>query len=417
MVEFLVGIVILLWTLDDIVAIVVTVTVVLFLGVFSTFTVLPIMSKRCPYKSPTAWACVVAPMYISYPIRAAYAWYPVLCARWKDRPWRQRSIITRIRELFSSKWATRLNNDVKDPSVPFHVGSKTWRERDLETCNITKIRRPGWWPRYEDARAAAKRELELERRSFFTSGALLEHRDSYDWSSWDADILLWNISETALLVRALSRVDRASQDTRVQAYISQSLPSIHRDISGDNFERISGIQAVTLWCLISALRSNHFTDPHLVLRKADPGRDSQARTTITALRKELGVTYDEAQGIRIRYYSSTSFDWPRSPYATMLRRMLPTVVESSIANPRWSDSRTMVRRACEWTSLWLDNRYNFTVTDWHISILRSILSSAGYARRSNLALGLYNMVLSIAVNQAQVSVNKEKQFGKDFVFV
>ncbi|EKM52158.1 uncharacterized protein PHACADRAFT_46463, partial [Phanerochaete carnosa HHB-10118-sp] len=57
---FLAGVVILLWTLDDIVARIITVFASLFLGAFATFTVMPIVSKRCPYKSPTAWACLVA---------------------------------------------------------------------------------------------------------------------------------------------------------------------------------------------------------------------------------------------------------------------------------------------------------------------------------------------------------------------
>ncbi|EKM57438.1 uncharacterized protein PHACADRAFT_50644, partial [Phanerochaete carnosa HHB-10118-sp] len=56
MVLFLVGVVILLWTLDDVVAKVVTVFAALFLLVASAFTVLPIFFARCPYKSPTAWA-------------------------------------------------------------------------------------------------------------------------------------------------------------------------------------------------------------------------------------------------------------------------------------------------------------------------------------------------------------------------
>ena len=49
MILFLAGVVILLWTLDDIVAKVITVFVSLFLGAFAAFTVLPIFSRRCPY--------------------------------------------------------------------------------------------------------------------------------------------------------------------------------------------------------------------------------------------------------------------------------------------------------------------------------------------------------------------------------
>ena len=60
MVLFLIGIVILLWTFDSIVAIIVTVSVVVFLSLAILCTILPVVVKRCPYRSPTAWACVVA---------------------------------------------------------------------------------------------------------------------------------------------------------------------------------------------------------------------------------------------------------------------------------------------------------------------------------------------------------------------
>ena len=55
MIFFLVGVVILLWTLDSIVAIAVTALVAAFLACVCALTVLPIFAKRCPYKSPTAW--------------------------------------------------------------------------------------------------------------------------------------------------------------------------------------------------------------------------------------------------------------------------------------------------------------------------------------------------------------------------
>ena len=55
MILFLAGIVLLVWTLDSIVAVAVTAIVAIFLGITATFTVLPIFVKKCPYKSPTAW--------------------------------------------------------------------------------------------------------------------------------------------------------------------------------------------------------------------------------------------------------------------------------------------------------------------------------------------------------------------------
>ncbi|KIP06190.1 hypothetical protein PHLGIDRAFT_467705 [Phlebiopsis gigantea 11061_1 CR5-6] len=60
MVLFLAGIVVLLWTLDDIVAKAVTTIIAVFLLVIAAFTVLPIFFKRSPYKSPISWAFVAA---------------------------------------------------------------------------------------------------------------------------------------------------------------------------------------------------------------------------------------------------------------------------------------------------------------------------------------------------------------------
>lgn len=56
---FLVGIIILLWTLDSIVAICVTVASSVFLLAQAVVTVLPIVFRRCPYRTPAAWTLVL----------------------------------------------------------------------------------------------------------------------------------------------------------------------------------------------------------------------------------------------------------------------------------------------------------------------------------------------------------------------
>ncbi|KAJ3550953.1 hypothetical protein NM688_g4961 [Phlebia brevispora] len=50
---FLIGVVVLLWTLDLITAIIIAVAVTVFFIVISTLTVLPAFMRHCPYKSPT----------------------------------------------------------------------------------------------------------------------------------------------------------------------------------------------------------------------------------------------------------------------------------------------------------------------------------------------------------------------------
>ena len=71
---FLAGVVILLWMLDDVIAKVIMVFVSLFLGAFAAFTVLPIFSRCCLYRSPTAWAC-----YLTLHILTSLVPYFVRC--------------------------------------------------------------------------------------------------------------------------------------------------------------------------------------------------------------------------------------------------------------------------------------------------------------------------------------------------
>ncbi len=56
---FLIGLVVLLWTLDFVVASIITIATSITLLIASTVTVLPAFYHRCPYKSPTGWACVL----------------------------------------------------------------------------------------------------------------------------------------------------------------------------------------------------------------------------------------------------------------------------------------------------------------------------------------------------------------------
>ncbi|GJE95682.1 hypothetical protein PsYK624_118680 [Phanerochaete sordida] len=86
MIMFLIGVIILLWTLDDVVAICVTTAASIFLLVGSIFTVLPVLFRRCPYKSPTAWACVLACKIVSHTTLYWVGWYKLyahkLRAQW-----------------------------------------------------------------------------------------------------------------------------------------------------------------------------------------------------------------------------------------------------------------------------------------------------------------------------------------------
>ena len=55
---FVCGLTVFVWTLDIVVAIVVTISVALLLLLIIILTILPTIFKRCPYRSPTAWAII-----------------------------------------------------------------------------------------------------------------------------------------------------------------------------------------------------------------------------------------------------------------------------------------------------------------------------------------------------------------------
>ncbi|GJE95634.1 hypothetical protein PsYK624_118200 [Phanerochaete sordida] len=98
MILFFVGVVILLWTLDQVVAICGTMAAATFLLIFAAFTILPVFSRRCPYRTPTVWALLLAWKSISRPISFALQWAnnTLLYRRWRhfrrlSRSFRQES--------------------------------------------------------------------------------------------------------------------------------------------------------------------------------------------------------------------------------------------------------------------------------------------------------------------------------------
>lgn len=239
MILFLIGVVILLWTLDNVVAIVVTISVLLFLSAAVAFTILPLFYRKCPYKSPTAWAFSVT--------------LDFLRASWRYGLYRGKNIV----------------NDCDWPRP------KTWRERDVNICRMTT----------QTGRAAAKREL-LEEINHIGDGiqptmitsAVVKSSDAY------ADELLRDIEETGFLVRALLWVQKASQDTRVAKYADQCLESLHLNQTQETI-RSSSILAV--WSIFLAIEGNHLSTPQSTLWRT--GESSEIPSQITALRRSLNV--------------------------------------------------------------------------------------------------------------------------------
>jgi hypothetical protein len=112
-VQFLVGLVIFLWTVEPIVAVVATVAVVILMTTASIFTVLPTFFKRCPYKSPTAWAFMVLWQHLVKSSHVVYFFFQKICSLRCSRA-------TDI--LWGSAWA-----------------SASWRERELNDISHSEL--------------------------------------------------------------------------------------------------------------------------------------------------------------------------------------------------------------------------------------------------------------------------------------
>lgn len=283
MVLFLVGIVTLLWTLDDVVAVVVTVVVSIFLGIVSTFTVFPIIFRQCPYKSPTAWVCLR------------------LCDIVRDLAWILSHPISEFYKIPGvERWA------------PTH---KTWRARDLAYTQLSKT----WW-NSADILAAAGKELARERVNLKPDGSYsddVDYQVRFNVSSSEARAVLRDILEASCLLRALSWVRRAAQDTKVRIYIEECLDSIHHTPHNPDQARSSHLPALTTWYLLLAMQRDNLDEPLRILPKVrdDAEETGTARSDVTYLRRQLQVaetdTSEDSSGSILHLSGKPHVDaWP-----------------------------------------------------------------------------------------------------------
>ena len=261
MILFLAGVIILLWTLDDIVAITVTVFVSLFLGAFAAFTVMPILYKRCPYRSPTAWACYIASHFlvssIQYFVRLTGGCRRSLKDAWDL--WKRRSsnsLLQRVQLLIAQRaewW---------HPLAQWPGRLQTWRDCDLGSRNVTKVRAGRWWPKAIDLHHTAGIELARESIGLWEDGTLPEGPESA--GHYVAHAFLLNLVEVSYLVRALAWVHQSSQSTQVVAYIDQCMHQLLR-VTTRVRDRAESIHMVTIWCVLLSLVKDRARSPHLAL--------------------------------------------------------------------------------------------------------------------------------------------------------
>ena len=187
---FLFGLIILLWTVQSTVAIIVTVAATLFLFFAAVFTVLPAFFKRCPYKSPTARAFAVLWGFCDRNLVAL--WRAAKCAD-----------INPILAAFST------------------TSTFDWKERELDDI-------PHW--RLSEIFASDSTELQGHIRG-----------------GVDTKAVLLDMSKAETLLRALSWVALASQDERVTTNVVSSAESLHSTVLPFDIRYLSTLHILSVW--------------------------------------------------------------------------------------------------------------------------------------------------------------------------
>lgn len=258
MILFLAGVTVLLWTLDDIVAVVVTVAIAAFVAIFSMFTVLPLFSRHCPYRSPTAWTCL------------------------------------RLIEFFRSSlplYALRIIRAFRD--IPAELDSlfptsTSWRACDLPEAESDASE--AWWARRNSVHAA-RWELAREMANLKSDGTYdVDVREVHFWVDRSyGRAALRCILETTTLLHALSWVSTASHDTKVRQYIDESLDTIHHSQTTVEMLRSADYYTVSYfplanWSALLALQQNIPKNAHRILH------GGESDSNVTSLRKALSIT-------------------------------------------------------------------------------------------------------------------------------
>ncbi|GJE91543.1 hypothetical protein PsYK624_076930 [Phanerochaete sordida] len=246
MILFLTGVIILLWTLDDTVARVVTLFISLFLGAFAAFTLMPIFSRRCPYRSPTAWACLYGAQFLFFPFLYCYH---VMRNQW-EATGVHRGFWRRCFTTATHAFRAGLYDDEMSWSVP----PATWRNRDLDIpkCHaiVSDKRRI---VEANDLLRAAQRELRFEATKNIPPRNI-------------AAALITHISETSHLMRALAWVKQSSQTAQVNDFISQCTAGIHSTIpTFEDAHWVDSIRIVTDWCISWSIENDCPAKPHNAL--------------------------------------------------------------------------------------------------------------------------------------------------------
>lgn len=298
LVFFVSGLVILLWTLDPVVSIVITTSAAVFLAIASTLTILPAFFKRCPYKSPTAWACAVAWDFFTL-------WIPFAIGRLGRKVYYSSNF--EFTETVG-EWMMESPDMEKWRVGNWTAISSDWRARDLVNLWSSFCHgREGDATAFlnsllsEQSCADSTHECPL-RRDVIDTWRLPSSRAAARLPLHDA---LRTITELPHLIRALAWVSQASQGVHVQHSVSHCVESLEsrfvlskpmvKTTQGGFALTQEGVRALSIWhVLLSFCRRNELV----------PDEDPADLTDIFTLRTSImkGSTYpracDEANGMR-----------------------------------------------------------------------------------------------------------------------
>lgn len=235
---FVCGLVVLLWTLDTIVAGVITCAAGIFLLIVSSFTLLPVFFKRCPYKSPTAWACLLLWEFCKNTIVRAV-------------------ILFRLWLSLDAVCAARLRGRLQQS----RSGFSSWRARDLANTCISHF--ADWRGKKHDPVAVVRKEMAAEWLNLSEEGELEGHIPEDSVAIDAACEALDSISQAPVLFRALSWVSQASHESSVQHQVLRCTQSLHRspiltvEVPLSDALGTHGVRNISIWQLLFLCRSTH----------------------------------------------------------------------------------------------------------------------------------------------------------------
>lgn len=286
---FVCGLVILLWTLDHVVAIVFTIATAVFLVIISSFTLLPAFFKRCPYKSPTAWACALAFDFTMDTLER--------CLNYG------RLRLSRVDAIRARQLHWKLSN--------LRLRPRTWRARDIASISVPYFEDPRG--NKQDVLAVMHEEIASELVPLDGEGRLEGDPRFDDVTPQAVNQTLNAVAHLVHLLRALTWVSVATQDSRIHEQVlrcASSMHSISAISEGDraNISEIlgtNGIRNVSVWFLLSQA----WPSGRISRQLANPTTDRTMVTTTMRQCLRMGYTMQIIEEGRERSAMRVTMRW------------------------------------------------------------------------------------------------------------